>query len=52
MNAEKSRSPVLEFDKGSGPNGETLEGTWFGEPGDPITDDLCQAGMANLLDDT
>jgi uncharacterized protein YgiM (DUF1202 family) len=43
----KSLSPVLEFDKGSGPNSKTLdthEGTWFGEPGDPITDDFMPGG--------
>ena len=37
-------SPILSFDQESEMSGDRLEGSWFGEPGDPITDDFMPGG--------
>ena len=37
-------SPLLEYNRVSAPTGDELEGSWFGEPGDPITDDFMPGG--------
>lgn len=37
-------SPVLDFVRTSAPTGDELEGSWFGNPGDPITDDFMPGG--------
>ncbi|MCI5958025.1 MAG: SH3 domain-containing protein [Clostridiales bacterium] len=36
-------SPAPEFEKTS-PTGDELEGSWFGKPGDPITEDFMPGG--------
>lgn len=37
-------SPLLEYNRVSAPTGDELEGSWFGVPGDPITDDFMPGG--------
>lgn len=37
-------SPVPDFVRDSEPTGDELEGSWFGQPGDPITDDFMPGG--------
>lgn len=37
-------SPTLDFVQTSAPTGDELEGSWFGNPGDPITDDFMPGG--------
>ena len=36
-------SPAPDFER-STPTGDDLEGSWFGKPGDPITDDFMPGG--------
>ena len=37
-------SPLLEYNRVSAPTVDELEGSWFGVPGDPITDDFMPGG--------